>query len=43
MAKDRQEKVLESLKMAEQEEGRSGLVAEYLAKNPEIKPKGEKK
>ena len=42
MAKERtREEIIESLKIAEMEEGRTGLVAEFLAKNPE-KPKKEK-
>lgn len=36
------EKIIEGLKLAEMEEGRTGLVAEYLATHPEV-PKDKKK
>jgi len=34
--------VIKNLKFAEMEEGRSGLVTEYLAKNPEPKKEDKK-
>ena len=31
------EEIIASLKLAETEEGRGGLLADFLAKNPEVK------
>ena len=36
------EEIITSLKMAETEEGRSGLLADFLAKNPGIKKEVKK-
>ncbi len=40
--KKTREEIIANLKMSEMEEGRKGLVAAFLAKNPEVKKDGEK-
>ncbi len=42
MSKKTREEIIESLKLAEMEEGRSGLVDEFLVKNPEAKKEAKK-
>ena len=42
-ASDKREKVLDTLKVAETEEGRTGLVADYVANNPETAKENKKK